>query len=257
MAKQTMKIHADRANTANSTAHLNPPSVPIRTALEMAMEKAGMLADRDKPKTVNPDLVAMYENLEQQMLLLRAAIHYDKIEKGIIAVDQSSPFCVAHPEPYTEPVNYKTGRLLLDTDIHIIGKSKITKPKAYNVKAESVPADDFDEAPVKAAVKAETVKRDDHKAGKESFADTFRDAVMEAYQQLKPGTWLTAHTVPKAETPELARKFRVYFELHHLGGKILLKRLAAKKTWKAFEAEIPLVNGKLNREMIPAYASKK
>jgi hypothetical protein len=252
MAKQTMKIRSTRANVANSTEHLNAPSVPIKTALEMAMEKSGLLVNRDVKPTISVNLLEMYETLEKQMTMLRLAIHYDKVDKGL--VPGVEPIVPIAPPP--EPVNYKTGRLLLDTEIHIIGKSKISKPKTYNVKAESIHSDDFEETPA-TTVKAATKTRDDVKAGKESFTDTFRDAVLEAYAQLKPGTWLTAHTVPKAETPELARKFRVYFELHHLGGKILLKRLAAKKTWKAFEAEIPLVNGKLNREMIPAYASKK
>jgi hypothetical protein len=256
MTKQTIRVKASVSNVTNSTAHLNPPSVPIKTALEMAMEKSGMLANRDKKPEISLDLVGMYENLERQMLMLRAAIHHDKISKGIVSVDQNSPLCAVTPVLTPEPVmvNHKTGSFFLDSDIHIIGKTKITKPRTIEARVESAHADDFDELPVTkktTAVKAETVKRDDHKAGKNAFRDTFRDAVIEAFRKIKPGFAVEAHTV-NAEDPT-STKFRVRFIVSHLGSTIKLERLSPNPK-KAFEVEIPLKAGKLDPNTIPAFA---
>ncbi len=258
MAKQTIRVKASVSNVTNSTSHLNPPSVPIKTALEMAMEKSGMLADRDKKPEINLGLVEMYENLERQMLLLRAAIHHDKIAKGIVDVDQTSPLCAVTPEPKPEPVmvNHKTGRFFLDAEIPIIGKTKITKPRTINVKAETAAVDDFEMSPaptVKQYAKAEahSQKRDDHKAGKNAFRDTFRDAVCEAFRKVKPGYAVEAHTV-NAEDPT-STKFRVRFIVSHLGSTIKLERLSPNPK-KAFSVEIPLKAGKLDPNTIPAFA---
>jgi len=233
--KQTMKIHASVENASKSENHL-VLQAPVRSTLEIAMEKAGYIVDRDKPKMVDPKLVEMYEQLERQMILLRAAIHHDKIQKGIIEVDQTSPYCTETPAPQAEPVVTKIHRE--PTPIHIFGQTRAKKP--VEAKAETRPVE-----------KAKA--RDDHKAGKEAFRDTFRDAVLSAFSQLKPGYMVEAHTV-NADDPT-STKYRVYFNLSHHGSTVVLER-KSKREHKAFTVEIPLRGGKLLAESIPAYANE-
>jgi hypothetical protein len=246
--KQTMKIHASTANASKSTAHLIC-EVPVRSTLEIAMEKAGLLVKRDAPKTVDPKLVEMYESLERQMILLRAAIHHDKIEKGLIVLDDTT-YTTARPTPEPEPVVIKTHRS--PVEIPILGQKKA---KNFTAKAESAPADDFEPTPVKKAqpikAKAET-KPSKHSDGKEAFRTTFRGAVMEAFKATKPGTAVEAYTV-NAENPE-SHKYRVYFTLSNFGSTVVIDRKPAKGKNNGFTAEVPLKNGELDPNGIPAFA---
>ena len=258
--KQTMKIHASTANASKSTAHLIC-EVPVRSTLEIAMEKAGLLVKRDAPKTVDPKLVEMYESLERQMILLRAAIHHDKIEKGLIVLDDTT-YTTARPTPEPEPVVIKTHRS--PVEIPILGQKKA---RNFAVKAESVPVDDVEFESVsdyierekaKTQTKTKTIKAkavtkpSKHSDGKEAFRTTFRGAVMEAFKATKPGTAVEAYTV-NAENPE-SHKYRVYFTLSNFGSTVVIDRKPAKGKNNGFTAEVPLKNGELDPNGIPAFA---
>jgi len=244
--KTTMKIHASTLNASKSTAHLICET-PVRSTLEIAMEKAGLLVKRDAPKAVDPKLIEMYESLERQMILLKAAIHHDKVEKGIIVLDDTT-YTTARPVSEPEPVVIKTHRA--PVEIPILGQKKA---RNFAVRAESVPAEDFEPTPVKKAqpIKAKAETRDSHSEGKSAFRKTFRDAVMEAFKAIKPGQMVEAHTV-NSEDPT-STKYRVYFELSNLGSTVVLSR-KSKNPRKAFEVEIPLKGGKLDPNAIPAFA---
>lgn len=237
MAKNTINVVAETVNPWN------------RSALTIAMEKIQKMEQAEKATQPDPDLLAKFEALEREYLLMKAVLHYDKVDRGLVpGVEPVIP--ITQPEP--EPI-YKTHRG--PAYIPILGQQK--KAKQHTVKAETAQMDEFEPVtePVKTYKKATAVKADTQPAaGKAAFTQTFRDAVMEAFKAIKPGQEIEAHTV-NAEDPT-SKKYRVYFDVAHMGSTIVLNR-KSKKPFKAFTVEIPLTNGKLNPAMIPAYAPKK
>lgn len=229
-------------------------SSSMKSALEIAMEKTTRIIET--PVENDNDL----QNMELAMIMLQHQIHEKKMRLGLIptvAIDGTviEPALIPS-QPFFKPTRDDRSNFLLDSDIPILGKGTYSKAKPVQAKAYTAPVDDFEEAPK--AKKATTVKAESTqpKAGKLAFTDTFRDAVMEAFAQTEPGTRVEAHTV-NADDPT-SSKYRVHFELSHMGSTVVLERKASEaKAYKRFTVEIPLKGGKLDRNLIPAFAPKK
>jgi len=246
------KTSVDETINNNTT---NEGSNTMKTAFEIAMQKY-------TPAPVAPEHTAMLtelNELEAMMTVIKYKSHAIRMALGLspnvsLGGDPLPP--VEKPfienQPFFKPSNEKT-KFYRDEDLVIDLSKPRTKPSRVKATIES--SDDFEPVSTVKATTAKPVTSTQPKAGKEAWRTTFRAAVLEVFQQTKPGTSVKAHTVNSDEPDN--KKFWVYFELHHLGSTILLKRLAPeKKAYKAFEVEIPVNNGRINTELIPAYSNE-